>query len=134
MMGPTWQEQDDLLRTCWLRGDTPQAIAEALGRTEAAVMTRAARLGLPRRAPPGRKPGQKNREGFRAARDGTRMRSGARMARMLQTDPSWNVERVCLMCLHRFASVGPHNRICVPCKSSHEYAAASQLPDIILPD
>ena len=54
---PGWQEQDGTLREMWVRNATPQAIAEALGRSIPAIMTRAARLGLPRRAAPGRKPG-----------------------------------------------------------------------------
>ena len=53
---PGWHDQDGLLRDMWLRNQTPQAIASALGRSVPAVMTRAARLGLPRRSAPGRKP------------------------------------------------------------------------------
>ena len=60
--GPAWQEQDGLLREMWLNNQTPQAISEVLNRSIAAIMTRAARLGLPRRTSPGRKPGQHRRD------------------------------------------------------------------------
>ncbi len=55
-----WQEQDGILREMWMRNQSPTAIAEALGRSVPAIMTRAARLGLPRRFAPGRKPGRRS--------------------------------------------------------------------------
>src|SRR5580704_3379076 len=56
-IGASWQEQDVVLRDLWMQNKTPQQISEALGRSVPAIMTRAVRLGLPRRSAPGRKPG-----------------------------------------------------------------------------
>ncbi len=58
---PSWLDQDVALRRLWEENKTPEAIAEELGRSIAAIMTRAARLGLPRRSAPGRKRGIKER-------------------------------------------------------------------------
>jgi hypothetical protein len=53
-MTPSWTEQDEVLTSLWQKGDKPEQIALALNRSVAAVMTRAARLGLQRRFAPGR--------------------------------------------------------------------------------
>lgn len=55
----SWQEQDDILRDMWLSGKAIDEIAITLGRSPSATMTRAARIGLPRRNRPGR-----HRRGF----------------------------------------------------------------------
>jgi len=130
---PSWQEQDELLREMWLRNQTPQAIAESLGRSTAAIMTRAARLGLPRRSSPGRKPGQRHSE--LPGQEGRKQnlapaRAAAPESTMLtpQTSP-----RVCLMCLTKFQSLGRHNRICSTCRNSSEYESASSLSDLHFP-
>jgi hypothetical protein len=128
----SWYEQDNLLREMWLRNDTPEAIAAALQRSVPSIMTRAARLGLPRRFAPGRK-----------SRALLRM-TGALPAKNTQsiksrTEPPAEMRsaaeektRVCLMCLTTFASAGRHNRICLDCKDSREYSSACRLPDIIM--
>lgn len=131
--GPSWQEQDATLRDMWLKNQTPQAIAEALGRSVPAIMTRAARLGLPRRAAPGRKPGMRRAETMTGNNSGVvsrpRASSYAAPAEALpQTSP-----RICLMCLTKFESMGRHNRICPKCKGSAEYETASSLPEIHVP-
>jgi hypothetical protein len=124
--GPTWQEQDGVLRDLWLKNQPPQAIAEALGRSIPAIMTRAARLGLPRRAAPGRKPGVRRTEGMSAERTTVRAATQAQQAAVaVQTSL-----RVCLMCLNKFESLGKHNRICSTCKGSSEYESASSLSEL----
>lgn len=128
-----WHDQDGTLRDMWLRNQPPNVIAETLGRSVAAIMTRAARLGLPRRAAPGRKPGRRLEEGGamtavtrRSARPSTT--ASSRKDAVAVTSP-----RICLMCLSTFESAGKHNRICSSCKGSAEYETASALPEIHLP-
>ena len=132
--GPSWQDQDGVLRDMWMQNKTPQEISDVLNRSVPAIMTRAARLGLPRRSAPGRKPG-------RRALDGSGMPAGeARrtaprsvgIAPAADAAPQTSL-RICLMCLTRFESLGRHNRICTSCKGSSEYESASALPDIHLP-
>lgn len=129
---PNWTTQDDLLRTLWHENKPPDEIAGVLGRSVAAVMTRAARLGLPRRAAPGRKRGYKRPEGA--------MRERTVRVRMQKTSAAYEAEeekkqqtktRICLMCLKKFESEGPHNRICPGCKGSAEYATGSSTPDFV---
>jgi len=124
--GPTWQEQDATLRELWLQNQPPQAIADALGRSIPAIMTRAARLGLPRRAAPGRKPGVRRTESHGVARHIVRAAPATGVA--VQTSL-----RVCLMCLSKFESLGRHNRICSTCKGSSEYESASSLSELHIP-
>ena len=127
-MVPSWTAQDLQLKSMWESGDPPQKIADVLGRSVAAVMTRAARLGLPRRFAPGRKPLPKV--------PGERIVTRTRMAAMAITRPDKQVVtslRVCLMCLSKFQSAGPHNRICGGCRESPEYTAGSRLPDLDFP-
>lgn len=130
---PNWTEQDEQLRAFWLDHKTPEEIASALGRSVAAVMTRAARLGLPRRAAPGRK------RGYRRADTGAPREKTVRV-RVTRTSSSTEEEawqqpreetkmRVCLMCLRKFESQGRHNRICPACKGSAEYATGNSTPD-----
>lgn len=125
---PSWTEQDDVLRTLWGQGEKPEMIAEKLGRSVAAVMTRAARLGLPRRFSPGRKPSRNKDAAKQITRRSTRqvVDTGASL-------PQY-VERICLMCLTKFPSAGRHNRICQSCKETPEYAHGSALPDVSLPE
>ncbi|MBV8549313.1 MAG: hypothetical protein JO126_07650 [Alphaproteobacteria bacterium] len=129
--GPSWQDQDPVLRDMWLQMKTPQEISAVLNRSVPAIMTRAARLGLPRRAAPGRKPGR------RAVNpDGTPQvyQPRVRAAAAYTADaPAAVVSlRVCLMCLKQFESAGRHNRICNSCKGSGEYSSASALGDMHL--
>ena len=131
-----WLEQDDILRDLWVQNLPPQVISEKLGRSIAAIMTRAARLGLPRRAQPGRKPGSRSlpRDPSkpRPERVTRRRRMGkdeAEVAVDAVRDPAM---RVCLMCLNRFSSEGRFNRICPSCKGTSEYAAGSSIPEITL--
>lgn len=122
--GPTWQEQDGLLRELWLKNQPPQAISEALGRSIPAIMTRAARLGLPRRAAPGRKPGVRRTDSL-GERTAVRAATAQTTSVAVQTSL-----RVCLMCLSKFESLGKHNRICSTCKGSSEYESASSLSEL----
>lgn len=127
-----WIEQDPLLREMWLRHEKPEKIAADLGRTVAAIMTRAARLGLPRRAAPGRKPGYKRKEGVRKASALFARRKDSfdkKTSQDIEEAAPVKLVRICLMCLNRFPSEGRHNRICPNCKGSAEYAAGSSIPD-----
>jgi hypothetical protein len=129
LIGPSWQEQDAILRDLWLQNKTPQEISVVLSRSIAAIMTRAARLGLPRRSAPGRKPGMSlPKPQVRASTP----RSSRAAAQESET-PSQVSTRICLMCLHPFQSQGRHNRICPSCKSSSEYESAVALADIHFP-
>lgn len=132
---PNWMDQDELLKELWLKNETPENIASQLGRSIAAIMTRAARLGLPRRAAPGRKPGYQRKQAVVKNRPVSRDSSSERS---YQTDGTVveNVKmmRICLMCLNRFPSEGRHNRICPSCKGTAEYAAGSSIPDIFKVD
>jgi hypothetical protein len=120
------------LRELWFQNKTPQEISEILNRSTAAIMTRAARLGLPRRAAPGRKPG-----GRRLREDGslasTTIQRAPRQAAAAEKPVIQTSTRICLMCLRQFTSQGRHNRICSACKGTPEYSTASALPDIHLP-
>ena len=130
-VGPSWQEQDILLRDLWTQNKTQQEISDILGRSIAAIMTRAARLGLPRRSAPGRKPGSR-----RVPQNGevrmTSPRPASNRTSENKSDPQTST-RICLMCLRSFASLGRHNRICPSCKNSSEYESAVALSDINLP-
>ena len=123
---PSWTEQDEQLTTLWQKGEKPEDIAGVLNRSVAAVMTRAARLGLQRRFAPGRKPKKLSYEEMNQAN----MRNMARLSGQLQTTPAQLSHRICLMCLNRFQSQGRHNRICSSCKDSPAYRSASGLPDV----
>lgn len=125
-----WQEQDSILRDLWLQNLPPATIAERLDRSVAAIMTRAVRLGLPRRSAPGRKPGRRivpveKKSETRAAR----ARTTSATAEAVNPETSL---RICLMCLTKFPSEGRHNRICMHCKGSAEYGAASAIPQIAI--
>lgn len=137
----SWLEQDGVLRDMWMQNKTPQQISEVLGRSVPAIMTRAARLGLPRRSAPGRKPGSGGTRRF-AALDGRKedpddqTLTEGHSAHEKEKTPSAASQatlRICLMCLRKFESAGRHNRICSPCKGSAEYIQASALPEIQLP-
>lgn len=125
----SWADQDELLRNLWTQNLSPQEIAGQLGRSVAAIMTRAARLGLPRRFAPGRKAGRhyENQQTTRTA-----LPRSAGQAAVAGDDelPRTRVsERICLMCLKKFISEGAHNRICNSCKGSSDYIAGSRIPD-----
>jgi hypothetical protein len=136
----TWLDQDSLLRELWAEGVPQDKIAERLNRTVAAIMTRAVRLGLPRRASPGRKPGfrqmgggLRQRPSKKAVAATTKAERDAKMAADLESAKRSNpeaAERICLMCLRKFLSEGRHNRICPTCKSGVSYAAACGLPEM----
>jgi hypothetical protein len=130
--GPSWQEQDVVLREMWGQNKSPQEIADALSRSIPAIMTRAARLGLPRRSAPGRKPGQRtlSQHGMTSAAPRRVIPRQTSMSADILMQTSL---RICLMCLKKFESAGRHNRICSSCKNSAEYETASALPNIHLP-
>jgi hypothetical protein len=132
--GPNWQEQDGILRDMWMHNQPPAAIAKALNRSVPAVMTRAARLGLPRRFAPGRKPGRRPIDASSTARvEVARARVSAQTdAETIQAAAQIS-NRICLMCLTTFQSLGRHNRICPTCKNSAEYESGSRLPDLDFP-
>jgi len=126
-----WFDQDDLLRTLWRDNVPPAVIGEKLGRSVAAIMTRAVRLGLPRRAAPGRKTGYKRPEGAPplVRRPSVRRTAPPRTGfgePLAAPDPPMPVGR---MCLNKFSSEGRHNRICPMCKGSAEYVKGSSLPE-----
>jgi hypothetical protein len=125
-MTPSWTEQDEQLTALWQKGEKPESIATILGRSTAAVMTRAARLGLQRRFAPGRKPKKLSDPEKNLAQ----LRNMAKLAGAMQTTPAQQSFRICLMCLTRFQSQGRHNRICPSCKDSPEYRSAAGLPDV----
>lgn len=136
ILGPSWQEQDGVLGDLWRQNKTPQEIAEVLGRSVGAIMTRAARLGLPRRSAPGRKPGSRRSDDQMSSASNR----GQASARRVTTSSGGNDSvasqvstRVCLMCLRSFQSMGRHNRICSSCKGSAEYASVTSIPDIHFP-
>ncbi|MDD5586608.1 MAG: hypothetical protein PHY92_06595 [Alphaproteobacteria bacterium] len=128
-----WLDQDGLLREMWLRNEKPSKIAGQLGRSVAAIMTRAARLGLPRRSAPGRKPGYQRKDTVRKAAAAL-SRVSAPLDRNgdrdVSAEPGMHSVRVCLMCLNRFPSEGRHNRICPGCKGSANYNSGSSIPDM----
>lgn len=133
-LGPSWLDQDETLRTLWTENKTPDEISVVLGRSVAAIMTRAARLGLPRRTAPGRKRGYKRADAPRKlpAAGTTRVRVSLSVPRDEEFEPLPQPQvmmRVCLMCLSKFQSLGRHNRICPACKGSAEYATGSSTPD-----
>lgn len=123
---PSWTEQDEQLSSLWQKGEKPEDIAKILNRSVAAVMTRAARLGLQRRFAPGRKPKKMGYDDMNQVN----LRSMAKLNAQLQTVQPQFSHRICLMCLSRFQSAGRHNRICQSCKDSPEYRSASGLPDV----
>ena len=129
----SWLEQDETLRNMWMQNETPQSISAALNRSVPAIMTRAARLGLPRRSAPGRKPGRRllsdQHDGTTVIRSDVARRSVRTSVAPLNEAPVTSL-RVCLMCLHKFESAGRHNRICPSCKGSAEYESAASLSDI----
>ena len=133
---PNWLDQDELLRDLWTRNETPEQIATQLGRSVAAIMTRAARLGLPRRAAPGRKPGYQRKQTIQKTRSVMREGASAMASHSRNTNGEDRVTsgmpmvRICLMCLNKFPSEGRHNRICSNCKGSAEYNAGSSIPDM----
>lgn len=130
-LGASWQEQDAQLRDLWIQNKTPQEISEVLNRSVPAIMTRAARLGLPRRSAPGRKPGSGVARRFDAL---TKKEPESKTERGQASETSAAVLRICLMCLRKFPSEGRHNRICSPCKGTSEYSQAMTLPDAHLPE
>lgn len=133
----TWQDQDDLLRTLWHENVSPEGIAEKLGRSVAAIMTRAARLSLPRRSAPGRKRGYKRSDMPQREKTATIIvrtkvpRSVAKSIKKEEEESPEVMQRICLMCLNKFKSLGRHNRICSSCKGSAEYTTGSSTPDFI---
>lgn len=133
---PSWLEQDEFLKELWLRNDPPEQIAEKLGRSIAAIMTRAARLGLPRRSAPGRKPGYQRKQGVLRNRSDVKVAQAnadsktSMTAADRESAEGVRLARICLMCLKKFPSEGRHNRICANCKGSSEYAAGNCIPDI----
>ncbi len=129
---PSWLDQEALLRQLWEDNKSPEAIAEKLNRSVAAIMTRAARLGLPRRSAPGRKRGYKKTDAPRRITikvQRVKISASAESAGGDTYAPPQVSMRVCLMCLNKFQSLGRFNRICPSCKGSADYATGSSTPD-----
>jgi hypothetical protein len=129
----------------WLDNQPREKIAEALGRSIPAIMTRAVRLGLPRRIAPGRKSmatpaeqEQKRAEEKERKKKKLSLPAAQTVSRiqpkkgLTESTPPMSL-RICLMCLRKFESAGPQNRICTSCKNSSEYSSAGELPEINLP-
>lgn len=132
--GVTWLDQDEQLRTLWTEKKSPEEISAVLGRSVAAIMTRAARLGLPRRAAPGRKRGYKRTDApkRKAKSSAPRIRVRAAVHDNAEEEAKAKAQiktRVCLMCLNKFESMGAFNRICPSCKGSADYVKGSSTPD-----
>lgn len=125
-----WAEQDPILRDLWSKGATPEIIGAQLGRSVAAIMTRAARLGLPRRSAPGRKRVMRSPEEQRARQNQRTTLHRSSLFREALQPKEGAATRVCLMCVSPFQSAGRHNRICPKCKGSADYEAGARLPDI----
>jgi hypothetical protein len=127
----SWAEQDEMLRRLWLAGEPQHQIAEKLQRSVGAIMTRAARLGLPRRFAPGRKALRRSAS-TPVPKPKPRIKSPIIRAHAIrETLPSEKAAtmRLCLMCLTKFASAGPQNRICSSCKDTNAYHVGLRLPD-----
>ncbi len=133
--GVTWLDQDEQLRTMWVDRKTPEEISAVLGRSVAAIMTRAARLSLPRRAAPGRKRGYKRsdlpkRKATPASSSRVRVRAAVHDTTEEEEAAKARIKsRVCLMCLNKFQSLGSFNRICPSCKGSADFVKGSSTPD-----
>jgi len=131
---PSWLEQDEQLRGLWHENKSPEEISAILNRSVAAIMTRAARLGLPRRAAPGRKRGYKRTDAPRREKP-VRVRVRTSRASLHDSEEEQAAAqaqvsmRICLMCLNKFESQGKHNRICPSCKGSANYVTGSSTPD-----
>lgn len=134
-VGVSWLDQDEQLRQLWIEKKPPEEISSILGRSIAAIMTRAARLGLPRRAAPGRKRGYKRTDVPRRkvkASSSPRIRVRAAVHDTTEEEKAAQARiqsRVCLMCLNKFQSLGAFNRICSSCKGSADYVKGSSTPD-----
>jgi len=134
VLAASWVDQDEVLRNLWLAGEPPPQIAEKLGRSVPAIMTRAARLGLPRRFAPGRK--SSGRRVFLPQVRTTIPKAAPAAAKAVapeQAEVKPLKERICLMCLTKFPSLGAYNRICGSCKDSNDYQAGARLPDLDFP-
>jgi len=117
----TWAEQGHDLREMWFENTPTEEIAQRLGRSANAVLTQAARMGLPRRVASGRKgrtaaPRLPDSGGMMKLR----MDFSARAQPMVPVQ-SMRKERQCLMCSTAFQSSGAHNRICQRCKAGVHY-------------
>ena len=129
----SWREHDEKLRKMWIQGLSQYDIAKELDRSPAAVMTRAARLGLPRRMSAGRKIGGKNAPKSNPNKVPHHKYTYKKSAVKKEEQPEIEyIERICLMCLKKFTSEGRFNRICPSCKASSEYHRASSLSEIQL--
>lgn len=117
----TWAQQWDTLKEQWAAGTPTEEIAQNLGRTVSAVLTQAARLGLPRRQAQGRKP---NASSTKKPRENNILlfRIPVKFQGVQEPERVHLVkERNCLMCSSTFHSHGSHNRICSKCKSGATY-------------
>jgi len=128
----SWSHQDPILRDLWAQNATPDQIAARLGRSVAAIMTRAARLGLPRRAAPGRKALVRTAGTVVATRQRPARAFTQEMFKDVLGPNAARAMRTCLMCINPFQSAGSHNRICPKCKGSPDYEAGNRLGDIDL--
>ena len=90
--------EDRALRRLWAEGVPASGIADRLGRTRGAVMSRARTLGL----------------GL-----GTSLWGGLRSVRCTAGE---RTQRVCLHCGQRFASAHKGNRICCACKEDEDWS------------
>ena len=133
-----WADQDDDLQRFWLAGLDVPAISALLGRSPSAVLTRAARLNLPRRTKPGRKSATGAATTMATAKRVAPKIKGfmpsERIRKIVNSNQNNQISkkpvivyesRMCLCCGSSFASEGSHNRICSKCKESQRYRNAS---------
>lgn len=109
-----WEpQQDNVLRDMWLSKDEPFLIATTLHRSVQAIMTRASRLGLPRRKLPGRK-----QRAFKFVTHKLKIwTSQDQSEERRSVHPVYEkTRRICLTCREPFDSEGKHNRLCMKCK------------------
>ncbi len=115
----SWASQHEELRGLWAAGAALNDMSDALGRTPSAILTQAARLGLPRRSNAGRK----NFNGENKPRNVLNF-SSKRIARVrdyYDSEPKATQARCCLMCKSSFPSTSVGHRICDGCKSTQRY-------------
>lgn len=120
----SWTAQQDQLRSMWTSGASLNEMSEALERTPSAILTQAARMGLPRRSHSGRK----NTDNSLKARNVLNFSSSKRVARVrdyYDSEPKATSPRKCLMCRDDFPSTGAGHRICDKCKCTQRYQSSS---------
>lgn len=111
--GGFWKKSDDdKLTEMWAQGVAPEDIGEAVGRSRGSVLNRAHRLGLPRRAPTGRKKGIPNR----VNRTISKPKKAESWLMSVRAVPVPTIERSCLNCRAPFQTTSKFLRLCYDCR------------------